>query len=114
MTFWIEQSYPMKDRGIHEAFYSSLFDLFITDNFDRFEKSHPFINIQGETFEYEVESILDTKKERGKQHYQVKWKGYISYENARQARSLFRNSQKLLQEFESSQRCSPRGKKVDD
>ena len=41
----------------------------------------PPIEVDGDD-EWEVETILDTRKRYGKQEFLVKWKGYPPYENS--------------------------------
>ncbi|QRW17265.1 Retrotransposable element Tf2 protein [Rhizoctonia solani] len=53
---------------------------------------------QGEE-EYEVEQILDSKRQQGKWVYLIKWKGYGPEDNSWEPKELLENSQEEIQRF---------------
>ena len=52
--------------------------------------------------EFEVEAILEKKKEGRMNQYLVKWKGFPNSENTWETKANLKNSTRLLKEFESS------------
>lgn len=109
VTFRLDLSETMKARGIHDAFHSSLLKPFIDDKYGLYDDPLPPVNIQDGIEEYEVESILDSKKIRGKVHFLVKWKGYCNHENTWQTRADLKNAQDALADYETSRRRPPAG-----
>ncbi|KAF8753261.1 hypothetical protein RHS01_06869 [Rhizoctonia solani] len=57
--------------------------------------------IEGEE-EYEVEQILDSKRQRGKWFYLIKWKGYGPEDNSWEPEELLEHSQEEIQRFNKS------------
>ena len=106
VTFKLDISYPMRLKGIHDVFHCSLLKPYVQDQFGRYDKPLPPVYIQDGPLEYEVETILDTKKIRGKQHFLVKWKGYGDHENTWQTKKDLENASELLLDFETSRRRS--------
>ena len=87
---------------IHDVFHSSLIKPYHA-NSTRFEgrtppPPPPVITPEGEE-EYEVEEILDQKKQKGKMKYLVKWKGYPLYDSTWETVDNLDNAPKLLQAY---------------
>ena len=57
--------------------------------------------------EYEVERIDDSRVQRGRLQYLVKWKGYPPSENTWESTSAVRNSQDLIDEFHRDHPLAP-------
>ncbi|KAF8761052.1 hypothetical protein RHS01_00624 [Rhizoctonia solani] len=57
--------------------------------------------IEGEE-EYEVEQIIDSKRQRGKWFYLIKWKGYGPEDNSWEPEELLEHSQEEIQRFNKS------------
>ncbi|QRW24201.1 Retrotransposable element Tf2 protein [Rhizoctonia solani] len=53
--------------------------------------------------EYEVEQIIDSKQQRGKWFYLIKWKGYGPEDNSWELEELLEHSQEEIQRFNKSQ-----------
>ena len=109
VSFRLELSEPMKARGIHDVFHCSLFKPYIPDEYGRYDRPLPLVNIQERIEEYEVEAILDSKKIRGKQYFLVKWKGYGGHENTWQTRTDLKNAQYALRTSETSRQRQSEG-----
>ncbi|KAF8757305.1 hypothetical protein RHS01_04137 [Rhizoctonia solani] len=58
--------------------------------------------IEGEE-EYEVEQIIDSKRQRGKWFYLIKWKGYGPKDNSWEPEELLEHSQEEIQRFNKLQ-----------
>ena len=101
MTVRLKFSEPTKAKHIQDAFHVSLLKPCFPDDFKRYERPLPPIKLDDGTEEYEVEAKLVTKTIRGKQHFLVKWKGYINHENTWQTRNDLENCPDLLKEFEA-------------
>ena len=82
VTYKLDLSKPMQDRGIQNAFHASLLKPFEPDEFDRQVSPPPALQFQDGHTEYEVEAILSHRRRRGKLQYLVKWKGYADHENS--------------------------------
>ncbi|QRW23106.1 Retrotransposable element Tf2 protein [Rhizoctonia solani] len=52
--------------------------------------------------EYEVEQIIDSKRQRGKWFYLIKWKGYGPEDNSWEPEELLEHSQEEIQRFNRS------------
>ena len=82
VTFRMALSQPLKSRGIHNAFHSSLLVPYKPDLFKRIlEPPVPLLFDDGHE-EYEVERILTHRRRRGRLQYLAKWKGYADHENS--------------------------------
>ena len=106
VTYRLLLSQPMIDRGIHNAFHASLLKPFYEDCFDREIPPPPPLQFQDGHEEYEVESILNHRKRRGKLQFLVHWKGYADHENSWLPESDLENSQELLDEYKSKSSLS--------
>jgi hypothetical protein len=62
---------------------------------------------EGEDLEYEVEAIVNSKVERGKVKYEVKWKGYTTQHNMWRPLWMLRSCQKLIKEFHAKNPDAP-------
>ena len=77
------------------------------------DKNRPFeerpdpITIEGEE-EYEVEAIVDSKRETDGWYYRVKWKGYGPEENTWEPLSNLTHAQDLVSEFHHAHPQAPR------
>ncbi|CEL52814.1 hypothetical protein RSOLAG1IB_11159 [Rhizoctonia solani AG-1 IB] len=58
----------------------------------------PPITVDGEE-EYEVEGIMDSKEEKGKWFYLVKWKGYGPKESTWEPKGNLKNAAKHLKKY---------------
>ncbi|KAF8761288.1 hypothetical protein RHS01_01288 [Rhizoctonia solani] len=67
-----------------------------------FPERPPPETIEGEE-EYEVEQIIDSKRQQGKWFYLIKWKGYGPEDNSWEPEELLENSQEEIQRFNKSQ-----------
>ncbi|KAF8748816.1 Chromo (CHRromatin Organization MOdifier) domain [Rhizoctonia solani] len=67
-----------------------------------FPERPPPETIEGEE-EYEVEQIIDSKRQRGKWFYLIKWKGYGPEDNSWEPEELLEHSQEEIQRFNKSQ-----------
>ena len=104
VTMCLRLSEPMKAKRIQNAFHVSLLKPVQEDLFTRYQKPLPPVIVDEGEEEYEVEAILDTKKIRGTQKYQVKGKGYDNYEKTWQTRADLSYVLDTLNEFEASRR----------
>ena len=102
VTYRLNLSQPMIDRGIHNAFHASLLKRYFPDEFDREIPAPPPVQFQDGHEEYEVEAILRHKKIRGKTKFLVKWRGYADHENTYQPEEDLANASEILQEYKSS------------
>jgi len=97
-----EKAYKLKfpsSMRIHNVFNVDLLEPKKPDLFNRDPVAlPPIITPEGEE-EYEVEEILDTKLNRGRIQYLVKWKGYDASENKWIKRAEAENIQTLINEF---------------
>ena len=92
VTFRLALSEPIKARGIHYVFHCSLFEQFVPDQYGRYDRTFRPVDIQDGIEECEVETILDSRKIGGKQHFLVKWKGYDNHENTWQTKQDLENA----------------------
>ncbi|KAF8755559.1 Chromo (CHRromatin Organization MOdifier) domain [Rhizoctonia solani] len=67
-----------------------------------FPDQPPPETIEGEE-EYEVEQIIDSKRQQGKWFYLIKWKGYGLEDNSWEPKELLEHSQEEIQRFNKSQ-----------
>ncbi|KAF8747804.1 Chromo (CHRromatin Organization MOdifier) domain [Rhizoctonia solani] len=67
-----------------------------------FPEQPPPETIEGEE-EYEVEQIIDSKRQQGKWFYLIKWKGYGPEDNSWEPEELLEHSQEEIQRFNKSQ-----------
>jgi len=64
------------DRKVHNAFHASLLKPYRSDPSDRLPPAPPPIDFPDGAVEYEFESILRSRKRRGRLQYLVKWRGH--------------------------------------
>ena len=100
VTYRLNLSQPMIDRGIHNAFHASLLKPYTEDKFRRQVQPPPPLRLDDGTEEYEVEKILGTRKNRGKRQYLVKWLGYPDHENTWLDSKDLTNCKDLVKQFE--------------
>ncbi|KAF8751199.1 hypothetical protein RHS01_08647 [Rhizoctonia solani] len=87
---------------IHDVFYVGLLSKAHESASQPFPNQPPPETIEGEE-EYEVEQILDSKRQQGKWVYLIKWKGYGPEDNSWEPKELLENSQEEIQRFNKLQ-----------
>ncbi|QRW25065.1 Retrotransposable element Tf2 protein [Rhizoctonia solani] len=87
---------------IHNVFYVGLLSKAHESPSQPFPERSPPETIEGEE-EYEVEQIIDSKQQRGKWFYLIKWKGYGPEDNSWELEELLEHSQEEIQRFNKSQ-----------
>lgn len=88
-----------KTMKIHPVFHVSLLERFRPDTIPgRTPKRLPPLIVAGEE-EYEVESILDSRIQRGALQYHIHWKGYPISERSWVPATSVANSPKLVSQF---------------
>ncbi|KAF8713103.1 hypothetical protein RHS03_00686, partial [Rhizoctonia solani] len=87
---------------IHDVFYVGLLSKAHKSPSQPFPERPPPETIEGEE-EYEVEQIIDSKRQRGKWFYLIKWKGYGPEDNSWEPEELLEHSQEEIQRFNKSQ-----------
>ncbi|QRW20391.1 Retrotransposable element Tf2 protein [Rhizoctonia solani] len=87
---------------IHNVFYVGLLSKTHESPSQPFPERPPPETIEGEE-EYEVEQIIDSKRQRGKWFYLIKWKGYGPKDNSWEPEELLEHSQEEIQRFNKSQ-----------
>jgi hypothetical protein len=97
-----------KTMKVHLVFHASLLHKKPQDDFERDPKPlPPVVTPEGEE-EYEVEWILDSRKEGRQLWYYVKWKGYGPEENTWEPKKHLSNAPEKLAEFHHSHPDAPR------
>ncbi|QRW25227.1 Retrotransposable element Tf2 protein [Rhizoctonia solani] len=86
---------------IHDVFYVGLLSKAHESPSQPFPDRPPPETIEGEE-EYEVEQIIDSRRQRGKWFYLIKWKGYGPKDNSWEPEELLENSQEEIQRFNKS------------
>ncbi|KAF8748302.1 hypothetical protein RHS01_10955, partial [Rhizoctonia solani] len=86
---------------IHDVFYVGLLSKVHENPSQPFPERPPPETIEGEE-EYEVEQIIDSKRQRGKWFYLIKWKGYGPEDNSWEPEELLEHSQEEIQRFNKS------------
>jgi hypothetical protein len=90
---------PSSLRGIHDVFHVSLLEKVAHDPFpQRRPDPAPPIEIEGK-LEYEVDSILDSRRRRNKVRYLVHWEGYGPEEDTWEPIESLGGAHNLLDEF---------------
>ncbi|QRW20573.1 Retrotransposable element Tf2 protein [Rhizoctonia solani] len=85
---------------IHNVFYVGLLSKVHENPSQPFPEQPPPETIEGEE-EYKVEQIIDSKRQRGKWFYLIKWKGYGPKDNSWEPEELLKHSQEI-QRFNKS------------
>ncbi|QRW26175.1 Retrotransposable element Tf2 protein [Rhizoctonia solani] len=83
---------------IHDVFYVGLLSKTHKSPGQPFPKQPPPETIEGEE-EYKVEQIIDSKRQRGKWFYLIKWKGYGPEDNSWEPEELLEHSQEEIKRF---------------
>ncbi|KAF8754653.1 hypothetical protein RHS01_05919 [Rhizoctonia solani] len=86
---------------IHDVFYVGLLSRSHKSPSQPFPERPPPETIEGEE-EYEVEQIIDSKRQRGKWFYLIKWKGYGPEDNSWEPEELLEHSQEEIRCFNKS------------
>ncbi|KAF8675264.1 hypothetical protein RHS04_06745 [Rhizoctonia solani] len=87
---------------IHNIFYVGLISKVHKSPSQPFPERPPPETIEGEE-EYKVEQIIDSKRQRRKWFYLIKWKGYGPEDNSWEPEELLEHSQEEIQCFNKSQ-----------
>ena len=94
--------FEWKKRGVHNVFNHAILSPYIAPFFpSQMVPLPPPPELVGDDShpEYKVESILDSRKRRGRLQYRVHWKGYPSSDDTWEPKSHLDNSPELLTEF---------------
>ncbi|KAF8748095.1 hypothetical protein RHS01_11053 [Rhizoctonia solani] len=83
---------------IHDVFYVGLLSKVHESPSQPLPERPPPETIEGEE-EYKVEQIIDSKKQRGKWFYLIKWKGYGPEDNSWEPEELLEHSQEEIKRF---------------
>ncbi|QRW18530.1 Retrotransposable element Tf2 protein [Rhizoctonia solani] len=83
---------------IHNVFYIGLLSKSHKSPSQPFPDQPPPETIEGEE-EYKVEQIIDSKRQKGKWFYLIKWKGYGPEDNSWEPEELLEHSQEEIQCF---------------
>ncbi|QRW23207.1 Retrotransposable element Tf2 protein [Rhizoctonia solani] len=83
---------------IHDVFYVGLLSKVHESPNQPLPESPPPETIEGEE-EYKVERIIDSKRQRGKWFYLIKWKGYGPEDNSWEPEELLEHSQEEIKQF---------------
>ncbi|QRW22888.1 Retrotransposable element Tf2 protein [Rhizoctonia solani] len=83
---------------IHDVFYIGLLSKSHKSPNQPFPEQPPPETIEGEE-EYKVEQIIDSKRQRGKWLYLIKWKGYGPEDNSWEPEELLEHSQEEIKRF---------------
>ncbi|KAF8760778.1 hypothetical protein RHS01_01317 [Rhizoctonia solani] len=83
---------------IHNVFYVGLLSKAHESPSQPFPSRPPPETIEGEE-EYEVEQIIDSKRQQGKWFYLIKWKGYRPEDNSWEPEELLEHSQEEIKRF---------------
>ncbi|QRW26619.1 Retrotransposable element Tf2 protein [Rhizoctonia solani] len=86
---------------IHDMFYVGLLSKAHKSPSQPFPERPPPETIEGEE-EYKVKQIIDSKQQRGKWFYLIKWKGYGPEDNSWEPEELLEHSQEEIQCFNKS------------
>jgi hypothetical protein len=94
---------------IYNVFHSSYLTPFKPSKFPSQQKplQPPLIINDEEEPEYEVETILNSRKRRNKVQYLVHWKGYPSEEDTWEPLSNLENTQEALQQYHQQHPTAP-------
>ncbi|KAF8693024.1 hypothetical protein RHS03_08515, partial [Rhizoctonia solani] len=86
---------------IHNVFYVGLLSKSHESPSQPFPERPPPETIEGEE-EYKVEKIINSKRQRGKWFYLIKWKGYGPEDNSWEPEELLEHSQEEVNRFNKS------------
>ncbi|CCO31917.1 Retrotransposable element Tf2 155 kDa protein type 1 [Rhizoctonia solani AG-1 IB] len=84
---------------IHDVFYMGLLSKVKRNELQAWENRPPPITVDGEE-EYEVEGIMDSRENKGKWEYLIKWKGYGLEESTWEPKANLKNAAKHLKKYE--------------
>ncbi|QRW18202.1 hypothetical protein RhiXN_03126 [Rhizoctonia solani] len=87
-----------KTMKIHNVFYVGLLSKVHRSPSQPLPEQPPPETIEGEE-EYEVEQIIDSKQQKGKWFYLIKWKGYGPEDNSWEPKELLEHSQEEIKRF---------------
>jgi hypothetical protein len=94
---------------MHPVFNTVKLRPFIQDTISgRNPPTRPSPVIEGDHPEWEVEYVKDSRLQRGKLQYLVKWKGYPQEESTWEAAEFLNNSKKLVKEFHTRHPFAPK------
>ncbi|KEP45030.1 putative Transposon Tf2-1 polyprotein, partial [Rhizoctonia solani 123E] len=85
---------------VHNVFYLGLPSKVKEDPKTPFKERPPPVTIEGEE-EYEVEAIVDHKREGDQMFYKIKWKGYGPESNTWEPKENLENAENFLKKYHS-------------
>jgi len=97
--FRLDLPQAVLDRKVHNAFHASLLKPYRSDPYDRLPRAPPPIDFPDGAVEYEVESILRSRKRPGRPQYLVKWRGHDVSESTWQSSADLKHAQDVLAAF---------------
>ena len=103
VTFRLDLTKPILDRGVHNAFHASVLTAYKDDNkFGRSTKPPVPLKFADGHEEYEIEKILNHRRRKNRIEYLVKWLGYPDHENTWLSEKDLGNAQEVLQDYKST------------
>jgi len=96
ITFRLDLPQAVLDRKVPNAFHASLLKPYRSDPYDRLPPAPPPIDFPDGAVDYEVESILRSRKRRGRLQYLVKWRGHDVCESTWQSSADLTHAQDVL------------------
>ena len=95
---------PPKFRAIHPVFHASKLIPYTEAQYPGQGHPHPEPTLVRGEEEYEVEKILQHKKENRKMYYLIRWKGYGREHDQWEPEANLKNAKKILREYKKAQR----------
>lgn len=99
VTFRLDLPQAVLDRKVHNAFHASLLKPYRADPYGRLPPVPPPVAFPDGSVEYEVDSIIRSRKRRGRLQYLVKWKGCDVSENSWLTKQDLANAPEVLDAF---------------
>ncbi|KAK1867157.1 hypothetical protein I4F81_009666 [Pyropia yezoensis] len=99
VTFRLDLPQAVLDRKVHNAFHASLLKPYRADPYGRLPPVPPPVTFPDGSVEYEVDSIIRSRKRRGRLQYLVKWKGCDISENSWLTKQDLVNAPEVLDAF---------------
>jgi len=96
ITFCLDLPQAVLDRKVHNAFHASLLKPYRSDPYDRLPPAPPPNDFPDGAVEYEVDSILPSRKRRGRLQCLVKWRGHDVSESTWQSSADRKHAQDVL------------------
>lgn len=98
-TFRLDLPQAVLDRKVHNAFHASLLKPYNADPYGRLPPAPAPVAFPDGSVEYEVDSIIRSRKRRGRLQYLVKWKGCDVSENTWLTTQDLDNAPEVLDAF---------------